>query len=130
MTNAKKELLRSVKFIFFSISAGLIQIAAFTLMEEVFHVTHWVAYLTALALSVLQMTAPQQLPGAAARSRPAAYTVRDKGGRVAVYPPDGTETVYDIYVNLLPEQDVLRLRQGIPVESEEALQQLLEDLGG
>ena len=53
MTNAKKELLRSVKFIFFSISAGLIQIAAFTLMEEVFHVTHWVAYLTALALSVL-----------------------------------------------------------------------------
>lgn len=53
MTNTKKELLRSVKFIFFSISAGLIQIAAFTLMEEVFHVTHWVAYLTALALSVL-----------------------------------------------------------------------------
>ena len=84
----------------------------------------------ALALSVLQMTAPQQLPGAAARSQPAAYTVRDKGGRVAVYPPDGTETVYDIYVNLLPEQDVLRLRQGIPVESEEALQRLLEDLGG
>lgn len=53
MTDTKKELLRSVKFIFFSISAGLIQIAAFTLMEEVFHVTHWVAYLTALVLSVL-----------------------------------------------------------------------------
>lgn len=53
MTDTKKELLRSVKFIFFSISAGLIQILAFTLMEEVFHVTHWVAYLTALVLSVL-----------------------------------------------------------------------------
>lgn len=53
MTDTKKELLRSVKFIFFSISAGLIQILAFTLMEEVFHVTHWVAYLTALVMSVL-----------------------------------------------------------------------------
>lgn len=53
MTDTKKEFLRSVKFIFFSISAGLIQIVAFTLMEEVFHVTHWVAYLTGLILSVL-----------------------------------------------------------------------------
>lgn len=53
MTDTKKELLRSLKFVFFSISAGVIQILSFALMEEVFHVTHWVAYLTALVLSVL-----------------------------------------------------------------------------
>lgn len=89
----------------------------------------------ALALSVLRMAAPQTLPGSQAQSAPAAYTVRDKGGRVAVYAADPAggereQAVYDIYVNLLPEQDVLRLRQGIPVADEAALQRLLEDLGG
>ena len=42
-----------VKFTLFSISAGLIQIAAFTLMETVFHLPYWPSYLTALVLSVL-----------------------------------------------------------------------------
>ncbi len=49
----KKELLRTVKFVLFSISAGVIQVVAFTIMEELFQVTHWVAYLTALVMSVL-----------------------------------------------------------------------------
>jgi len=53
MTDTKKELIRSLKFALFSISAGVIQIAAFTLMEELLHVDHWVAYLTALILSIL-----------------------------------------------------------------------------
>ncbi|MBE6949136.1 MAG: GtrA family protein [Ruminococcaceae bacterium] len=53
MNDSKKELLRTVKFTLFSISAGLIQIVSFTLMEEVLHLTHWVAYLVALILSVL-----------------------------------------------------------------------------
>ena len=42
-----------VKFTLFSISAGLIQVAAFTLMETVFHLPYWPSYLTALVLSVL-----------------------------------------------------------------------------
>ena len=42
-----------VKFTLFSISAGLIQVAAFTLMEKVFHLPYWPSYLTALVLSVL-----------------------------------------------------------------------------
>lgn len=41
------------KFTLFSISAGLIQVAAFTLMETVFHLPYWPSYLTALVLSVL-----------------------------------------------------------------------------
>lgn len=42
-----------VKFTLFSISAGLIQVAAFTLMETMFHLPYWPSYLTALVLSVL-----------------------------------------------------------------------------
>lgn len=53
MTNTKKELLRSLKFVLFSISAGLIQIVSFTIMEELLHFTHWVSYMISLVLSVL-----------------------------------------------------------------------------
>ena len=53
MSNAKREFLRTLKFVLFSISAGLIQILSFTLLEEILHITHWASYLTALILSVL-----------------------------------------------------------------------------
>ena len=53
MSESKKELIRTVKFVLFSASAGIIQVLSFTLMEEVFHITHWVSYLVALVLSVL-----------------------------------------------------------------------------
>ena len=49
----KKELLRAVKFTLFSISAGIIQVASFTLMNELLHLDYWLSYLTALVLSVL-----------------------------------------------------------------------------
>ncbi len=49
----KKELIRAFKFVIFSASAGIIQIASFTLMEEVLHVRHWISYLVSLILSVL-----------------------------------------------------------------------------
>ena len=49
----KAELLRSVKFTLFSISAGVIQIGSFTLLNELFHLDYWVSYLAALVLSVL-----------------------------------------------------------------------------
>lgn len=42
-----------VKFTLFSASAGIIQVAVFTLMETVFHLPYWPGYLTALVLSVL-----------------------------------------------------------------------------
>lgn len=53
MTNRKKELLRSLKFLLFSVSAGIIQIGTFTLMEELLHISHWTSYLVSLVLSVL-----------------------------------------------------------------------------
>ena len=52
MTDKKRELMRTVKFVFFSVSAGVIQVLSFTLMEELLHWAHWVSYLVALVLSV------------------------------------------------------------------------------
>lgn len=49
----KKEWIRTAKFVLFSISAGLIQVVSFTVLEEALHVTHWLSYLVALILSVL-----------------------------------------------------------------------------
>ena len=49
----KKELLRTVKFLLFSISAGVIQIVSFAVFEEFFHFAHWLSYLLALVLSVI-----------------------------------------------------------------------------
>lgn len=49
----KKELIRSVKFTLFSISAGVIQIGSFTLMEIFTDLPYWPRYLISLILSVL-----------------------------------------------------------------------------
>lgn len=48
-----KEFGRMVKFTLFSISAGLVEIASFTLFNEVMHLPYWLGYLLALVLSVL-----------------------------------------------------------------------------
>ncbi len=42
-----------MKFLLFSISAGVIEIGTFTLLNELLHLPYWVSYLTALVLSVL-----------------------------------------------------------------------------
>ena len=48
-----KELLRSLKFLLFSVSAGIIQILGFTLLNELLHLEYWLSYLIALVASVL-----------------------------------------------------------------------------
>lgn len=53
MNMEKKELWRTIKFILFSCSAGIIQIGSFTLMNEIAHFDYWVSYLVALVLSVI-----------------------------------------------------------------------------
>lgn len=53
MSEKKKEALRGVKFALFSVSAGIIQIGAFTLLNELLHWPYWVSYLIALVLSVI-----------------------------------------------------------------------------
>lgn len=78
-----------------------------------------------------QSLAAQAVPELSAQN----YLLRDKGGRVAVYRcgTDGKAgelvTVTDIYTNLLPENDAVRIKRGILVHSERELDLLLEDLG-
>ena len=48
-----KEFLRFAKFTFFSISAGLIEIATFTVLNEFIRAPYWISYLCGLVLSVL-----------------------------------------------------------------------------
>ena len=52
MNNTKKELIRTLKFVLFSASAGIIQAVSFALFEELRHLRHWVSFLLALILSV------------------------------------------------------------------------------
>lgn len=51
--NSRKELLRMVKFALFSVSAGLIEMGVFALLNEVTPWSYWPCYLIALVLSVL-----------------------------------------------------------------------------
>lgn len=85
----------------------------------------------AWALAAPVLPAPESAAPSASAA-PAGYYLRDLGGRVAVYESadaDEPLAVYDIYVNLLPETDVLRLKNGLYVADDAALQRLLEDLG-
>ena len=49
----KKEILRAVKFTLFSISAGVIQMGSFALLNELLQLDYWISYLVALVASVL-----------------------------------------------------------------------------
>ena len=49
----RKETVRVIKFVFFSISAGLIEIVSFSLLERFTTWDYWPKYLIALVLSVL-----------------------------------------------------------------------------
>ena len=49
----RSELIHTVKFVLFSVSAGVIEIGVFTVLYELLHWEYWVAYLIALVLSVV-----------------------------------------------------------------------------
>ena len=49
----QKNLWQMLKFTLFSISAGVIQIGSFTLLNEIFKMVYWPAYLISLVLSIL-----------------------------------------------------------------------------
>ncbi|MBQ3542701.1 MAG: GtrA family protein [Oscillospiraceae bacterium] len=48
-----KEWLRTLKFLLFSVSAGIIQLGGFALLNELLHLDYWISYLIALVASVL-----------------------------------------------------------------------------
>lgn len=49
----KKEIIRAVKFVLVSASAGIVEIVVFTLMNELTGLKYWPCYLTALIASVV-----------------------------------------------------------------------------
>ena len=49
----KKEVIRMIKFVFFSISAGLIELISFSILNELLRWPYWPCYLIALVLSVV-----------------------------------------------------------------------------
>ena len=49
----KKEIIRTIKFVIVSASAGIIELAVFTLMNEFTGLKYWPCYLTALVASVV-----------------------------------------------------------------------------
>ena len=94
----------------------------------------WVALLAvlcavSLALSLFWMVRPGRAAQDSFSAAP--YILKDHGGRLAVFAPEGGEPlqVYDVYTHLLPEGDVAALQAGIPLESREQLDRLLEDFG-
>ena len=50
---SKKELIRTLKFTLFSVSAGIIQILLFTVLNELMHLDYWVSYITSLVASIV-----------------------------------------------------------------------------
>ena len=84
----------------------------------------------ALTLSVWWMLRPARFEPGRPQSA-ALYLLRDSGGRLALCQEGSGEPIalYDVYTRLLPEEDVLRLQEGIPVRDAEELQRLLEDFG-
>ena len=49
----KESMLQLLKFTLFSISAGIIQVASFTVFNELLHWRYWPGYLTSLVLSIV-----------------------------------------------------------------------------
>lgn len=83
----------------------------------------------ALGVSLWYLLRPAPAPETAAPL----YVLADEGGWLAVYGPDGPRgnpvRIYEIHTRLLPEPDQQRLRRGMPVYTEQELQQRLEDYG-
>jgi len=52
-SDKKAEIIRAVKFLLFSMSAGIVQILLFTLLNEIFHLSYWISYLVGLVASVI-----------------------------------------------------------------------------
>lgn len=52
MKDNKKQIIQMVKFTLFSISAGIIQVGSFAILE-IFIKDYWIPYLTSLVLSIL-----------------------------------------------------------------------------
>ena len=82
-----------------------------------------------ICISIRQMKniTPQPI----AQPAQTAYDVKEYGGKLAVFTQDSTQpiAVYDVYIHLLPENDIELLRKGIAVDDDYTLLKTLENFG-
>ena len=86
--------------------------------------------------ALFRQAAPGPSPGGTAavspapdEAQPAAYTLREYEGKLAVFRGDSKAPyqIYDVSVNTLPEYDRTLLKEGIPAETSAQLDRLIED---
>jgi len=82
-----------------------------------------------IVISIYQMKITSQTP--IANPADVSYIVKEYGGKIAVFTPEEDEplAVYEVYVHLLPENDIELLRRGITVDDDYTLIKTLEDFG-
>ena len=95
-----KELIRSIKFTLFSISAGAIELGLFALLNEVLHWDYWVSYLIALIASVVwNFTLNREFTFKSANNVPIAMI--KVAAFYAVFTPASTALEHHLTTNLL-----------------------------
>lgn len=102
-------------------------------MRGVRHTWLWLLSISLLlAAVILWILFRFVLPVEGRSSRPAAYTIREWEGQVAVFERDQPfpRQVFDVYVETLPPEIQQQVRQGVPAEDEARLSVLLEDYTG
>ena len=83
--------------------------------------------LIAISIYAMKITTPMPITN----PTETAYIIKEYGGKVAVFGPGETEpmAIYEVYVHLLPENDIELLRKGISVDDDYTLLKTLEDFG-
>lgn len=86
--------------------------------------------------ALFRQAAPSPAPGGTSAvspdpetPSPAAYTLREYEGKLAVFRGDSKAPyqIYDVSVSTLPEYDRTLLKEGIPAETPAQLDRLIED---
>jgi len=85
-----------------------------------------------LALTRPETPVPSEIEAPSVATTDPLYTVGVFEGRLAVFAGQSNtpQTVYDVFVSSLPSAEQEALHRGIPVQTETALQRLLEDYTG
>ncbi len=98
-------------------------------MKKLFFVfcTLFCTALIFISIATMKNIQPQTIDSA----KDVAYIVKEHGGKIAVFRPDEQQplAVYEIYVHLLPENDIELLRKGITVDDDYTLIKTLENFG-
>ena len=98
-------------------------------MKKVFFLFCTIFCTALIAVSIYQMKTVPEKP--IDTPHEISYIVREHGGKIAVFIPEEAEplAVYEVYVHLLPENDIELLRKGIAVDDDYTLMKTLENFG-